>query len=95
MTGNIPARATPVEAPAPSSAEGFPVDDLYAGCRAAWRAGRCPCCSGVLEDWTWGEVTHQPAAVAEGVVFCGRCIGQRHHLDLPLFLPQLLKALVE
>lgn len=73
-------------------------DDIldYAGCRAYWKAGRCPCCGGKLVPWPGPDGTeHQPEAVAEGVMFCGRCIGNRHHSDesTPGFLRMMLTAI--
>lgn len=63
---------------------------IFEDCRRAWQAGRCPCCGGHLIDWF--EV--QPGAVAEGVMFCGRCIAMHHHDDPPEFLPRMLAALL-
>ena len=55
----------------------------------SWKAGLCPCCSGPLveyPDWAadrngaglYRDAIVQPADIAEGVVFCGRCIAQKH-----------------
>jgi hypothetical protein len=40
-----------------------------------WVAGRCPCCGAGLEEWIDGT---KPQAVAEGVIFCGRCMANEH-----------------
>lgn len=50
-----------------------------------WKLGRCPCCGGEVYEWygRYGsndEIT-KPMAIAEGVVYCGRCIAMSHHLD--------------
>lgn len=66
-------------------------DHLY----RLWAAGRCPCCQGDLSDWchpsTW-EIT-DPEPVAEGVILCGRCIANEHHLAPLGFLEALLEAI--
>lgn len=64
-----------------------------ATCRAYWEAGRCPCCGAGLDPWEWAGVEHQAAAVAEGVMFCGRCIGNQH-TEPPEVLAAILAAIV-
>ena len=66
----------------------------FKGCRRLWLAGLCPCCGGDLDDWEWEGVVHEPQAVAEGVMFCGRCIANEHHTDPPQVLPLLLESLL-
>jgi len=63
-------------------------------CRRYWREGRCPCCGSELTSWPGRDRDYEPAAVAEGVFMCGRCIGNRHYEDPPGFLDELLEALV-
>ena len=48
-----------------------------------WKIGRCPCCGYFLtpsEHYLTGETT-KPQTVAEGVIYCGRCIENGHHTD--------------
>jgi hypothetical protein len=59
-----------------------------------WLAGRCPCCGSDLVEWEWNGVVHEPQVVAEDVMFCGRCIGNDHHVDPPDVLPSLLESLL-
>jgi hypothetical protein len=61
----------------------------------AYREGRCPCCCSYIDEWPApdGSVV-QPQAVAEGVVFCGRCIGNKHHISHPEVLVNILKWIV-
>jgi hypothetical protein len=65
----------------------------YDDTRARWLAGRCPCCAAELTEWEWLGVVTEPAAVAEGVTLCGRCIGQGHE-GPPDALLLLLAALL-
>lgn len=67
--------------------------DDYKSCRENWADGRCPCCGSELTSWPGPDQDWEPAGVAEGVTFCGRCIGCRHHEEPPEFLNLLLKAL--
>jgi hypothetical protein len=69
--------------------------DQAEDCRRAWSAGLCPCCSSRLHEWPGpnGEDVF-PEMVAEGVIFCGRCIGNNHHTDPPGFLEAMLEALI-
>ena len=67
----------------------------FPGCRDHWLAGKCPCCGMSLSPWPApGGSEVEPEAVAEGVIFCGRCIGNEHHLQPPEFLPGMLEALL-
>lgn len=52
-------------------------------------AGLCPCC-GMEPDW----YDHDPLAIAEGVLMCGRCVVNEHHLRPPSFLGRLLHAVL-
>ena len=61
-------------------------------CRQYWAAGRCPCCGAELGPWTWDGVEHATAAVAEGVMFCGRCIANEH-TEPPEVLAAILAAI--
>lgn len=56
-----------------------------------WKRGDCPCCPSELVEWDWNGVVYQPEAVAEGVILCGRCIGNEHHR--PAELRNLLELL--
>jgi len=48
--------------------------------RPRWEAGLCPCCGSELCAWPGPDGTeHQPAPIAEGVIMCGRCIGNQHN----------------
>lgn len=69
--------------------------------RRYWLAGLCLCCGGELIPWESPNGTgtvHDPEPVAEGVIACGRCIGNRHFDDeangFPGFLDMMLKALL-
>lgn len=67
-------------------------DDWEASIRRAWIAGMCPCCSGQIIAWPGPDgVEHKPEAIAEGVVFCGRCMGNHHYVEAAEIV---LKALV-
>jgi hypothetical protein len=55
-----------------------------------WLRGDCLCCGADL-DW-WPDTDPEP--VAEGVMMCGRCIANEHHLRPPEVLASLLAALV-
>ena len=47
-----------------------------------WAAGLCPCCGADLCPWTGridGVLSEiDPGPVAEGVMFCGRCMAMEH-----------------
>jgi hypothetical protein len=62
----------------------------FTGSRERWLAGLCPCCGAEMNWWPSTE----PQTVADGVVMCGRCIENEHHLRPPGFLPLLLAALL-
>jgi hypothetical protein len=66
----------------------------FAGCRAYWLAGLCPCCGGELDDWVSlaGDVV-DPEAIGEGVMLCGRCTGNEHAAD-PEFRDAMLAAIL-
>jgi len=69
---------------------------MTAGVYQAWAAGVCPCCSSALDSWPAPDGrTVEPAAIGEGVMLCGRCIGNRHHEDPPGFAGLLLRAIAE
>lgn len=65
----------------------------FEGSRARWLRGLCPCCGGRLCEWEWRGEVHEPAPIGEGVMLCGRCIGNEHHLT-PEFVPLMLASLV-
>ena len=47
--------------------------------RDAYLAGKCPCCGSSLIEWNDNNRnTYCPAPIAEGVMICGRCVGNRH-----------------
>lgn len=57
------------------------------------RAGLCPCCGSKLGEWTDNDYeVIEPQAIGEGVVLCGRCIGNKHQ-ETPGFLEWLLLSL--
>ncbi len=62
-------------------------------CRSRWLAGLCPCCGASICEWEWDDVVWEPAAIAEGVQLCGRCIGNEHDVT-PGFTELLLASLV-
>jgi hypothetical protein len=61
-------------------------EDAY----ARWAAGRCPCCGAALDWWTT-----PPEAIGEGVMLCGRCIENKHHLAADEFVPVMLMAIAQ
>jgi hypothetical protein len=74
---------------------GMSIDPLLADCRRYWLAGRCPCCGSELCEWPAPDGSLvAPETVAEGVVMCGRCIGNHHHEKPGEFLPLLLESLL-
>lgn len=63
--------------------------------RRVWLAGLCPCCSSELYPWPDRDGNEvEPETVAEEVVFCGRCILNRHHEYPEGVLEAILEALV-
>lgn len=61
--------------------------------RRRWMAGRCPCCGGGLYSWPGPDgVEHQPEAIGEGVMMCGRCMGNEHYIETA---DLILKALAQ
>ena len=62
-------------------------------CRRLWQAGLCLCCGGELCGWKWNGIVHEPTAIAEGVMMCGRCIGNNHQ-EVDGLLTGMLRALV-
>jgi hypothetical protein len=74
--------------------EKFTAED-FTECRRLWLAGKCPCCGAELDSWiNSNHETIQPEAIAEGVMMCGRCIGNEHHIRPEGFLEMLLKSLL-
>jgi len=65
----------------------------FDGTRERWLAGLCPCCGGDLCEWEWRDEVHEPQPIAEGVMLCGRCIGNEHHVT-PGFTEVILASLV-
>jgi hypothetical protein len=59
----------------------------FADAYARWAAGCCPCCGGGL-----GE---SPEPIGEGVMLCGRCIENEHHLTAGEFVPMMLAAIAK
>jgi len=56
------------------------LSDMAGDAARLYHAGRCPCCGSKLYEWTDSrDVTYQPAQIGEGVLLCGRCIGNEHH----------------
>lgn len=44
-----------------------------------WLAGCCPCCGGDIGDYVDGAgAVIEPAAIAELVRICGRCVAMEH-----------------
>jgi hypothetical protein len=55
--------------------------------RRAWEDGKCPCCTGDLIPWPGPDgVEHEPEAIAEGVMMCGRCMGNEHYIEAAEFI---------
>jgi hypothetical protein len=64
----------------------------FKGAYQRWKEQRCPCCGSELWDWEWkGEVT-APAAIAEGILLCGRCTAN-DHADEPEFVRGMMEAI--
>jgi hypothetical protein len=55
-----------------------------------WSDGWCPCCAGDIDEWIDGT---QPQAIGEGVMLCGRCIANEHHLEPPALVMAILEAI--
>jgi hypothetical protein len=68
-------------------------DSELAGCRSSWLAGMCPCCGSEICGWEWNGAVHEPQAIAEDVLLCGRCAGNQH-LNDPELRTAVLIALV-
>jgi CO dehydrogenase/acetyl-CoA synthase alpha subunit len=64
--------------------------------RKRWEAGLCPCCAGDICEWTatYDGTVYEPEPIAEGVMMCGRCIGNEHHAGEFNVVPLILAALV-
>ena len=48
--------------------------------RELWQRGMCPCCGmpGIF-GWTGNDGEEfEPAPIAEDVMICGRCVGNKH-----------------
>lgn len=64
--------------------------------RRRFLAGLCPCCCGDIIPWPGPDgIDYEPEPVAEGVMLCGRCIGNEHHLGELSVVPHILRALVK
>jgi hypothetical protein len=50
----------------------------FADARPRWLAGLCPCCGGDICEWEWRDDIWEPKAIGEGVMICGRCVGNDH-----------------
>lgn len=63
--------------------------------RTRWLAGLCPCCGAGICGWdhTYRDESFEPEAIGEGVVICGRCVGNQHLGD-PEFRVAMLMAIV-
>lgn len=59
---------------------------------ARWADGKCPCCASEICDWEWDGQVYEPQAIGEGVMMCGRCIGNNHHEETG-FIPMMLEAI--
>lgn len=61
--------------------------------RRYYQAGMCPCCGSDLTSWPSpsGEYI-EPQAIAEGVMLCGRCIGNEHQ-ETPGFVEWILQSI--
>jgi hypothetical protein len=63
--------------------------------RSRWLAGLCPCCGSEICGWdhTYRDESYEPEPIAEGVMICGRCVGNEHVVD-PEFRDAMLAALL-
>jgi len=62
----------------------------FKGTYSRWVSGKCPCCGSDLGE----DEGTCPQTIAEGVVLCGRCIRQEHHLTAGV-VEGILLALVK
>jgi hypothetical protein len=55
------------------------LDFAFRNIRKLWERGLCPCCGSPLFGWTTNDGEEfEPVAIAEGVMICGRCNGNKH-----------------
>lgn len=70
-------------------------EEMAEDARKLYRAGLCPCCGSELGEWTDNDYeVIEPQAIGEGVMLCGRCIGNKHHEGETSVTEFMLRALM-